>query len=256
MAVIKKIDLIKCAYSQLRISGLTVLPDAADISLALDRLEAMMAFWRSQNICTDYNFTHKPDPNDLSNVELEEKLAIETNLAKELYSDFGKDMGGLAPSPTLLARAAATLQALYGTSAIKLLDQNQYPRRMPIGSGNEQKYYKNWLRFYRESPNAPSECDTNKLRVDDIDDYVESWQAYLNLNEVIDSYTIEADDGLTLISDSLSSPFIQYRIQADSQQTSGEWQQVKITITTDTGRVNTRLVNFEVQPSNTIGSNP
>ena len=65
---------------------------------------------------------------------------------------------------------------------------------------------------------------------------------------MISSYTIEADTGLTIVSDSNEDPDINYQISAVGNDgiSSDALLQVKIIITTDTGRVTTRIINFEL----------
>ena len=100
-------------------------------------------------------------------------------------------------------------------------------------------------------PNASS---TNRLLKDEINDYQESFVAYLESGETIDSFTIVADPGLQLISSANNDPIIDYRVKGRDNSTQGIWQQVKITVTTSLGRVEIRLINFEVTDSNTVGS--
>lgn len=245
---IRKIDLVNCAYSQLRISGLTVDPTPEDLAVALDRLEAMAAEWESRNICTGYNFTDRPRPNDVTNIELWTKQAFETNLAVRLIPDFNK-----AVPPALEMQARQALSNISGRIAKKKIREVRYPERMAIGSGNDLRYWP-YQNYYRETTPPPNECSTNFIFIDDINDYQEDFTAYLNQNEVIDSFTIEADPGLSLLSSSQNGNIIEYRVRAENQERSGEWQQVKIVVTTDTGRVNTRLINFDVEQSNTVGT--
>ncbi|MEE8327342.1 MAG: hypothetical protein V3R32_00925, partial [Nitrosomonadaceae bacterium] len=124
--------------------------------------------------------------------------------------------------------------------------------RMPIGSGNSKKY-RSFYRYYNENQNPPNECKTNTIYVDDINDYSESYDSYLNALEDIETYTITTDPGLLLIEDSISGPVITYRIKAQSDSNYGSWQQVKIVINTTDQRVNTRIINFKLVSSNTVG---
>lgn len=246
MAATRKIDLINGAYSQLRINGLTTGPTPFDLSTALARLENFARVLCSRNICTSYNFTENPDYNDYTNTPEMFNLMFETNLAVYLCPDFGKE-----PSMALMTLASSTLATASAVSAQELIQPVSQPNRMPIGSGN----YRYWpySNFYRPSPMAPSECATHTIFINDINDYTEDYTEYLNDGESISSYVMTVDPGLLLVSDSITSPVISYRVQGLSQQTSGNWQQAKIVITTSTGRVNTRLINFNVIRSQTVG---
>ena len=235
-----KVDIINGAYSQLRISGITKLPGKEELELALDRLESMAAEFRGRNICTGYNFEDAPDPNSVHNIERKHWYAYETNLAARLLADFGKE-----PTAALIAAQQSSFSFLSSDTA--LLRQTQYPARQARGSGNSLRYNR-WQRFFRPQAEAPLSCATNKMVIDNIDNFVEHFDAYLDDGETISSYTIESDAGLTIVSDSNTNEDVNYQIQAVG--TSGEefdsLYQVKIVVTTSDSRVETRLINFEL----------
>lgn len=243
-----KIDIINDAYDQMRISGLTVNPTPEDTTIALTRLESMMAQFEARSICVDYNFELDPDPNDLTGLELQHQFMASSNLTLRLAASFGK-----AVPQELQLMASQSLSTSSSIVAADKVRMVQAPNRQPIGSGNTLRYNK-YQRFYREGPLPPADCATNVMTIDDIDDFTESFDAYLKIDEAIESFTMTVDEGLTLQSSSNDTPLISYRIKADSNVTSGRWQQVKIVITTDTGRVDTRFVNFDVQTNETISS--
>lgn len=238
-----KADIINGAYSQLRISGLTVQPTPEDLSLALDRLEGMMAEFSGRNICVGYNFETTPDSGTDHNVDREFWFALETNLAVRLIADFGKNI-----PPSLMAYSQAGFSFL--SSATAPIKQVAYPSRQPKGSGSTLRYNR-FQRYYRPQAEAPQECETNVLYVDDINDYTESFDTYLKDPETVSSYTIEADTGLTIVSDSLASPIVSYRIRADGYPdgTARDLLQVKIVVTTSLGRITTRIINFKLLDS-------
>lgn len=242
-----KIDRINGAYSQLRISGLTVQPTPEDLELALDRLESMMAELEGRNIGVGYNFEEQPDPNSPSNVSREFYQMIDTNLAIRMIPDFNK------PVPqTLMLQATQSLSNASGRVAANLVQEVRYPSRQPRGSGNTLRYNR-WNRFYREGANAPTESATNQMFIGDINDYVESWESYLADGEAISSYVIDADKGFDLVSDSqVGDSQINYRIEALDTVGTGSFQQVKITVTTDGGRKNTRIISFELSSNETV----
>jgi hypothetical protein len=248
MAASRKADFINGAYSQLRINGLTLNPTRFDLETALARLENMMWLFCSRNLCTQYNFTENPDLNDLTNVPAFHNLMIESNLAVKLCPDFGKEI-----PMALMATANATMLASSGISATELLQQVPYPQRMPRGSGTVQKF-SNWLNYNRSPPPAPASCSTHNIYIGDINDYQDDYTEYLREAETISSFVIAADTGLLINSSSLTSPIIDYRVTGVSTQTSGNWQQVKIEVTTSLGRVNTRLINFNVVKAQTVGN--
>lgn len=245
-----KADRINSAYSQMRISGITLSPSNEDTEVALDRLESMMAELElGRNICMGYNFEEVPDTGSLTNVPRQFWQAIDTNLAIRLIPDFNKQV-----PQALIAQASQSLSTAAGMSALNNLRQIQSPSRMPLGSGSSNRF------GFRQRYNRPvqlpnANCSDNILLVNDIDDYKESFEAYLDSAETIDSFVITADSGLTVVSSSNDDPIISYRIQAGSTATNGAWQQVKIIITTSSGRVDTRLVNFEIKTNKTVNGN-
>lgn len=242
-----KVDLIADAYSQLRISGLTVDPTPEDLDLALKRMENMAAEWFGRNICTDYEFEEEPDPNADSGVQRKYWQAFATNLAVRLIPDFGKT----EMPAELKMQATQSLSFLSGQSAMEQMKQVQYPSRQARGSGNTLRYNR-WDRFYQLQSEAPISCASKRMIVDDVDNFVEHFEAYLKENETIKSFTIEADSGLTINSKSNTDNDINYQILARENATQGEHQRVKIVITTSDGRVENRTVEFEVNSSTKV----
>lgn len=239
-----KVDIISDAYSQLRISGLTVQPTPEDLEIALMRLENMMAEWESRNICTGYNFEDTPDPNSDLNVKRAYWHCLATNLAVRMVPDFNKEV-----NQVLFSQASASLSNLSGRVALDRLNQVQYPRRMARGSGNTLRYNR-WARYYRNTFNTPNQCSTIDMFIGDIDDFVEHFDAYLDSGETIASYTITADPGLGIQSDSNNTPDINYRIKATAPSADNATfgQLLTIVVTTSTGRVETRQTIFNLMP--------
>lgn len=241
-----KIAFIQGAYSQMRISGLTIDPSSEDITTALKRLENLAAELDARNICTGYNIEISPNPNDLTNVDQKFWHMFETNLAVRLIPDFGKQV-----PQTLFTQATQSLSTASSIVAAENIRQVEYPRRMARGSGNDLRFNR-WQRFQRPDRLPPNECATNVLLISDINDYEESFESYLGATEDIASFTISADPGLKLISSSNASPLIKYRVESIDNVGDGRWQQVKIVVTTDLGRITTRLINFEVLSNDTV----
>ena len=230
-----KVDFINAAYSRARISGLTVQPTPEDITLALNRLENMAKMWEGLNICTGYKFEDTPLSTTPHNVPRQFWNAYEANLAVWILADFGK---GLQPTTTLIMEQKTSFSQLSAQTA--KVRQTPYPSRQPRGSNLR---YTTWQRYYIPVEQAPNECATNTMYLGDIDDFTEHFDAYLMSGETIASYTIEAETGLTIVSDSLTSPDVSYRISATGDNADSL---VKVTIvaTTDDSRVTTRIINF------------
>lgn len=240
-----KNDFISGAYEQMRISGLTVLPSASDNALALRLLENMMQEFAARNIDVGYNFEDEPESSSYHNVERKFWQSIEMLLADRLLPAFGK-----TATPAFLRNRIAAQSFL--SSQCALVRQAPYPSRMPRGSGLA-KFYDPQDRYYGQTEEAPLASATNKMYIGDIDDFVEHFDAYLNDGEDVASYTLTADTGLTIESESLSSPDISYQVKAvGGSDGSGGVYQVKIVATTTDGRVTTRIINFELTSADVI----
>ena len=240
-----KVEIISDAYSQMRISGLTVQPTPEDLELALMRLENMVAEWETRNISTGYNFEENPDPNSFINVIRGYWQCLATNLAARLIPDFNKPV-----PPELHAQARQSLSNLSGRSAFNRVSGVPYPSRMARGSGNTLRYNR-WNRFYRNQAQAPNSASTNQMIIGDIDDFIEHFDAYLDAGETISSFSIQTDPSLKLVSSSNTDDDVLYRIEAISNTdgTSPDIQQLTIIATTSTGRVETRFVFFSITSS-------
>lgn len=243
-----KIELINGAYSLMRISGITVDPSGSDIALALARLENMAAEFNGRNIKTDYNFEEDPDSGSLHNLPRKYWYGYEANLAIRLLPDFGKQ----AP-PWLLMQQQASFSFLSSDTAV--VKRLQYPSRMPRGARNSLRS-QGWRRYFTEVGEAPNSAETIVMYIDDIKGFTESFSSYLDSGETISSYTIEADDGLTISSDANNTPLISYVIQADGDSSGNSISllQVKIVVTTSASRIETRIINFSLLSSTIEGS--
>jgi hypothetical protein len=243
-----KVDRISAAYSKLRISGLTVLPNPSDLELALGELENMMSELASRGIEVGYNFEEVPDPNSDLNVPQEFWNMIATNLATRLVPDFNKEA-----SPVLFAQAAQSLSQASNVCARNRIRQVAYPSRQPVGSGN--RIYARWQRFYSDMPGLPPNVPaTLYIMQGETNDYEESFAAYLNTDEYIQTIEVVCDSGLVIISSSFLDGVAHYRLNAPVELSAGAWQQVKITMTTTEGRIDIRIINFEVAQSVTVGT--
>ena len=112
-----KVEIIIDAYSQLRISGITVQPTPEDLEVALMRLENMMAEWQTR-VCVGYNFEDNPDPNTEINVKRAFWHCLATNLAVRLIPDFNK-----AVPQVLMMQASSSYSAMSGSIALDRLNQ-------------------------------------------------------------------------------------------------------------------------------------
>ncbi len=234
-----KMDIIQGMYSQLRISGLTVQPTPEDVGVALLRFEDMMDEFSGSGLCLGYNFEQTPDAASESGLARKYRHMAQTNLAVRTIPDFNK----VVPQ-SLYAQASQSYSKVFGMVALENLRTVQAPRRMARGSGNTLRYNR-WQRFNRPAHLPDNNCQTNNIIESDINDYIESFEAYLE-GETIASFTITATTALNIISSSNDDNNVNYRIEANSPTTSGTGQTVTITITTSTGRIHTHTVGFVV----------
>ena len=233
-----KIKTVNDAYSQLRISGLTSNPTPEDVEVALMRLENMMA---ELPFSIGYNFEDEPEPNSLTNVARTYWQMMATNLAVRLIPDFNK----VAPQ-ALLMQASQSLSAAISKVAAENIRHVPYPNRQPLGSGNDLRQSYSY-RYFPPAGIAPNEPGTIRVRAGDINDHMYGFSAFLNAGEVIASFVVTPDSGLTLVSSSNTDISVLYRLKVEGSDVSiGSLRRVKVAITTSDGRVSNEYVDFEV----------
>lgn len=228
-------DIVRKAFSWLKISGLTSNPQPNEIEDALDVLEGMAYELDSRNICTSFAFEDTPDPNTESGIDNAFWLAAAFSLGFRLAPDYGK---------VLTREQIAQVNSSMSNWSARSSKTNpiRHPRRQPRGSGNTFRG-PNWHRYYKDAQDAPISCDTEQITRGSINDYTYSIVDYLQDGESVTSYAITVTSGLTVISESFSSPVFSYQLQASTNAQS--FQQVQIEVNTDTGRKQTFTVNFE-----------
>lgn len=245
-----KVQTINNAYTQLRISGLTVNPTPSNLVLGLNTLESMMAeFFGQWNLGINYNFEETPDLNSVTGVDLSYQYTMEANLAVRLIPPFNKEV-----PPKLELMASQSLSKAIGRWQSDNMRMIQPPRGMPVGSGNTFRGFY-WNRFSIPVPTPPVSSATNYMLQGETLDYYEDFSAFLG-TATIASYTIVADPLLTIDTSANDSPRITYTITAPAQPpaTYGPYQLVQINIVDSTGRELIRLINFGVTTPPTVGS--
>jgi len=235
-----KADILQGAYSQMRISGLTVQPTPEDSGLAIIRFEDMMDEFFGRGLCVGYNFEETPNLTTPHGMARKYRHMAQTNLAIRLVPDFNK----VVPQ-TLMAQAKQSYSFAICAVTLENMREVQAPRRMPRGSGNDLRYNR-WQRFNRPAHLPDNTCPTNIIIRGDINDYAESFEAYLE-GETIASFTIEATTALSVVTSSNTDTIINYRIEALDPATSGTGQSVVLTVTTSSGRVHTHSIGFVVE---------
>lgn len=214
-------------------------PTGKHVSTALERLEGMMAELQDgRNICLNYNFEHTPDVNSAMGTPRHALNMIESNLAVRLVPDFNK----IVPQQ-LLNDAMQSMSLVSAKSARDNIRDVQAPSRMPIGSGH--RYGSRYQRFNRPEDLPPISCATNNMHVNEVEDFVEHFEEYLN-TENIASFTIESTNGLIINTSSNTDTDVFYNIKARDPENTRISNSVLITVTTNTNRVVIRKVDFSV----------
>ena len=127
-----KSQVINESYAEMRISGITVDPSTDDVALALSKLESMMAqYFYQWNMDVGYNFEATPATSSQTNVQLQFKQMMVTNLAVRLVAAFGK-----AVPPSLGGLARSAFSSALGMIVSSNMRQIAPPTSMPSGSGN------------------------------------------------------------------------------------------------------------------------
>lgn len=227
-------EIVNRAFAWLRISGLTKIVQPQEMEAGLDVLEGMAYELDSRNICTSFNFEDTPDPNTESGINNAFWLAASWNLGLRLAPDYGKVL-----TPTQIAQANQSMSNWSARSS--QTNSIQHPRRQPRGSGNNFRG-PNWIRYYKDAAYAPISCSTETITRGAINDYTYSIADYLQDGESVSSYTVQATSGLTLLSDSFSTPEFSYQVEAALN--ANNFQQVQFQVETDAGRKQTFTINF------------
>lgn len=234
-----KSELIKGAYEELRISGITVNPGKEDNEMALRKLEGFCAEFEARGICLGYNFEDRPDMSAPSGIDKAHEDSVQVVLGSKLLSQFGKALTGEFKLKTDAAYS-------FLVSSTAQVNEVQYPSRQPIGSGNNVRFGTFRRKYYPEIENVPADCSTRTLFKDGVEDYTEHYDSYLIGDaEDIDSYVITSENGITVSNEVLATPDVNYRVTADKV---GTWK-FKIVATTTTGRVNTRIHTYVIKDS-------
>lgn len=236
--MITKIDIVLAAYDELMISGLTSKATPEEITIAVKKLDTMIAGWKNKNLCLSYipSVSYSDiDPNQDSGINDTDMFAVVANLAKNLCSTFGKIC-----NPQTIFDAKEGYDNLFSVIAPER-ESNPY---QPIGSGSP--YGSNYGYRYRYQPedkNAPSNCQTLNLKVGQTDFFSIDFTRYLLEDNVIASYTIEDGQGVSIPTSAQANGII----SIEAIGLTAGFSPVKITITSSpSGRIDPQTINFNV----------
>lgn len=232
-----KNDIILGAYSELRISGITMIPTPSMLSKALIRLESIIAelhdIW---NINLPYNFEDEPDFGSPHNLPRGLWNATEVYLAFTLATDYGKQI-----PVTLAARLKGAVGALFKYSAAA--PKVDYPSRMPAG----KLACISSMATIPAYEDTPTKSSIVTMFIGERRGFIESFLTEMDGTEVIASFVTEIDSQLTLNSSSNTDYTVEYDITATGNSDgSSSSPRFKITVTTDANKIITRIIEFNL----------
>jgi hypothetical protein len=231
-------EIVAAAFRKAGISGITSQPTGDELAGAVETLEDMMRELESKNACSTYAFEDEPCLSTESNLEQKWYHAVQSRLAVLLCSDFG-----IQPSPTLTAQARQAWTSMIG----KMTKPRQIgqTRRMPRGSGNTFRS-PTWVRYYHGETNAPINCDTINIKVDEVYPATIDFSGYLATGEVIQSFIIKDNSGgVTVTQSQLTEDFEGVELVAVGKYAGA--QSLVVEITTSLQRVYPEKIWFQVE---------
>ena len=224
-------DIVNEALTKMAISGITAPPQVSDIATLIQRLEIMMYRLQGDNLELGYNFTQLPSPSDFHRMKFVAFDGISSLLAYNTLSDYS------LPIPATLDRAcSAAMSTLVGWDLKNKLQQVQYPRRMPIGSGNTVKLLRHRRYNPQQVPNPINDEDQLEIGYGEVNTFLQDYTDEFRFGEEILFIAVEASSALTYFEVSRTPLCIEFRLTAArSSENPIEW--VEFTVTTTQGRV-------------------
>lgn len=241
--MITKNELVLDAFEELRISGLTVTPNPAEVTSAIRRMDSMVLAWQNMGLCLSYVRSagySDIDPDQDSGINDTSALAVVTNLAKTIAPRYGKSI-----HPQTLIDAKSSYEGLFSP---ELTEREQTPY-LPTGAGNSfffgnriSGYCFNYFQTFDK--NAPDYCATKDIFVGQVDYYSVDFNPFLNQIEgdTILSFTIEDGEGVKILDSVEENGFINLKAEGGKVG----YSPVLITITTAQDRILPESVNFDV----------
>ena len=239
--MITKNDLCLAAFNEARISGLTVTPNNAQLKSAIQKLDSMVLAWQNKGLCLSYIRSEgfaDVDPNQDSGINDTSAQAVILNLTKMICPMFGKPVH---PQTSLEARTS------YLGLFSKDLSMREASPYQPLGSGSGHGYsYYYRPKFQEQNDNAPTNCDTQNLKIGETDSFSVDFNSYLSEidGETIISYVIDSGTGITIGDNNETDGVISFYATGELVGAI----KVKITITTAT-RTNPETIYFNITES-------
>lgn len=233
-----KIQLVSQAFDELRINGITSNADSEDADLALESLEQLVS---ELTFDIGWRFEPEPDPNTVTGIPIWAESAIYLSLAVRIADRYGKQISTM--------KADAAMGRLIGR--VKKPRLVGYPANMPAGLGNRRQYRSIDI-FMPQVVEAPNDVNTETMSYGDVRLITIDFTDVLQPGELIQSYTKEPSEGLTITGDSFADNVITFTVKADDFA----YQFVIFKVTGDLGTVVNRRIDFDVSIAKPIRGNP
>jgi len=231
-----KIQLASQTFDELRINGITSNADSEDIVLALESLEQLVS-----ELTFDIGWRFGSDPNEVTGIPMWAESAIYLSLAVRIADRYGKQISPM--------KADAAMSRLIGR--VKKPRLVGYPANMPAGLGNRRQYRSIDI-FMPQVVEAPNDVNTETMSYGDVRLITIDFTDVLQPGELIQSYTKEPSEGLTITGDSFADNVITFTVKADDLA----YQFVIFKVTGDLGTVVNRRIDFDVSIAEPIRGNP
>lgn len=167
---VTKGNVVRGAYTILRISGLTINPTNEDVIVGLQEADDLALEMKGAGLDVNWQLPSEyglSDPEDTSGLTPEMVGAFKSVLALRLLDAFGK-----TPTPTLVKRADDGMRTL--EQFIIAVPNAELPSTLSLGSGNEQDYRS---RYFYPEPGVNNDADY--VFKDDILNYTEDFSEWL-----------------------------------------------------------------------------
>lgn len=178
-----KRQIVEKAFEEIGYATYTYDVSADQLQSALERLDAMVAFWKSQGADLDYEVPSSIGGSDLDDDTLinTHMIALYTNLALHIAPTVGK-----IPSKQTKINAHKTYQELLNRTGTRY--QTQLPNTLPVGQGNAA-WQRQISEFFKQSRSTTSSTSTAtahpELTLDD------DGESYLSLDRLNQELTAE-----------------------------------------------------------------
>lgn len=224
------------AQSIIKDSLQEILVQASEQPIEADEFQASIRYLNRMMNTIPYNglgFTPVVNPSDSITVDPQAIEGIIFNLALRFATSYD-----IEPSNDLRANARRGLKDILKIALV--YRPTQMPSTMPIGSGNEDCFTGRTDQHFYNPVLIPD--DAQNLKTGEIDSFSVDFTHYLLDGATITSFTVTANDKLTI----LSSAELDGVITFSAQGVQIGYGKVCVDVNTSTGRANPEQVDFNV----------